>query len=447
MIRHKIVHGKKVLLVDPGKRDGSIYGNSTSLGLHVLAEAARGSGWESEVVNLSVPDPVATLLSTTSTFQPLVVGFTSTSAGHKFTIELAKQVRAIAPSIIICKGGSHETYSAGLSQLNPAYPIDFSFIGEADRSFPKLLDALAYSREIGNIPGLCFNDQGVVKTSSVVKIPPTDFISPTPMLEESFALIGELSMIRVQSMRGCGFGCEFCAITGKSRRVAPPVFVEYLSDSVRSTGAQSIFFEDATFTIEEHSAFSRERKWAREFCDLFKKALPKVVFGIQTRADCLNQTICTILANAGCRSIYIGVEALSGSILRSINKATTGEAQIAAIKTAKATGIRITASLICDLGYKSDFVFTLETLSDLGVDEIFMEAEKLFPGTKLARDREIDVLSFYDSNPGSNHSLNIEDHYCYLVSDSDRINQRYLAAAQILSGYKQISVGHWVRKE
>ena len=136
MLKHK-VSNKKVLLLDPGKNGGTIYGNSTNLGLFVLAETARKIGWQAEVVNLRNNE--YDLSELISTYQPSVVGFTSTSPAHGNAIERARKILEINPNIVLLKGGTHETYAAKYVQAKKEYPIDISFIGEADRSFPLVL--------------------------------------------------------------------------------------------------------------------------------------------------------------------------------------------------------------------------------------------------------------------------------------------------------------------
>ncbi len=488
MIKHKILaqkmsgrsdqFRKSVLLIDPGKNGGTIYGSSTNLGLFVLAEAAKRSGWHAEVANLGRNG--VCIENLIAAHKPTVVGITSTSPGHAAAIELAYTIGQIDPSIILLKGGPHETYSALRSHsrrdclihngpgLIRYYPIDISFIGEADNSFPAVLESITNKSmdSLCLISGICFKDESdtVVSTSDrPVRIAPHEFVLPSRVeLEEPFSLLGMGPMVRVQSMRGCGFGCEFCAITGRARRVDPKTFIEYLESLVRSTGAKSIFFEDATFTLGEHPSFKSLSGWVRKFCELFKRALPKVIFGIQTRADCLNKGVNAVLYAAGCRSIYIGVETLSNTALKTLNTAKKDTVQIEVIRQAKEQGIRVTASLICDVGHVDEFTRTVRVLRDLRVDEIFMEAEKIFPGTGLASRAEQSwlstaiypekdaVLAFYDGDPSmtpSGISLQVEDRLSILVSEPDVINRRYAIAESLLnSDYRMVAVGHWIRK-
>lgn len=457
-IKEKTAFPKSILLIDPGKPGGTIYGASTAIGLHVLCETADQSGWKTTVLNMSqTGSPHDALKHFILNERPSVIGITSTSSAHSQAIACARVAAETNPNLIIFKGGPHETFGAVFSHDQNTYPVDISFIGEADHSFPETLEALVrqgdFQSHLHGIQGICCRsaDGLIIKTGDrPVKLQPTDFVLPSAAhipLEQPFDLLREGPMIRVQGMRGCGYGCEFCAITGRARRVDPRTFVDYLESVIQTTHAKSIFFEDATFTLGEDHLFKHMQGWVEQFCELFKKALPEVIFGIQTRADSLNTIISRLLYAAGCRSVYIGVETLSSSSLKLINKGEEEVAQISGIKSAKEQGLKVTTSLICDLGSENDFINTLATLAGLKADEIFMEAEKIFPGTKLSKKREHEVLSFYDNNPGRNGSANIEDHFCMLVRDITLINRRYqLAEALLDDQYRMVSVGHWIRK-
>lgn len=444
-----------------------MYGNSTAYGLRVLCESVTRRGWNAEILNMTQsPDATKKLEERVAGFRPDVIGITSTSPAHHAAVEMAHFITKLDPGIIICKGGTHETYGGRRSQGMDDYPIDISFIGEADISFPAVLEAMERhggQDQLGRIPGICFRDDKDTRIATSEKptlVAPEQFVIPAPGTvepEPAFDILDPVSgggtgMIRLQSMRGCGFGCTYCAISGKGRRVDPVQWADYVVQAVRgnditTNGTPSVFFEDATFTIEEHASFSKMDRWTRQFCRRLQELGTLFRFGIQTRADCLNPEICRILHEAGCRSVYMGVETLSASVLRSLKKGTDSNTQLAAIAAAQQTGLNVTASIICDVGTEQDFRFTLSALDRAGVQEIFVEAEKIFPGTGLSRNREEEVLAFYDAPPRGS-SPNHEDHYCMLVHDEEMIARRYRIADELLMGrYAQKGPGHYWRKD
>ncbi|MBI5223148.1 B12-binding domain-containing radical SAM protein [Candidatus Micrarchaeota archaeon] len=463
---------RKAVFIDVQKPGGTAYGENISIGIKTVAEVAKREGWQFVIKDLEefglrraygLKITVPHLLKTSQREieEADLVGITSTSPSHWAAIRIAETIAAMNPKAMIVKGGVHETYAAEYLQNKSEYPVDISFVGEADLSFRLLLRAIQERGELRGIPGICFKDETgrVIKTTSrIERVAPESFVLPSPELvdrEAAFALLDKgnfeeglaipTQMVRVQSMRGCGFGCEFCAIKGKSRRVEPESFVKYLDAVLRAKGTDTVFFEDALFTIESHPAFSTLRRWTSDFAQEVRKRIPQLRFGIQSRSDCMDEKTIKMLYDAGCRSAYVGVETLSNATLRSINKALEAEAQIRAIEAIQKGGIRITASLICDIGTDQDFRRTVETLDRLEVAEVFMEAEKVFPGTKIAQGKEEEVFRFYDQ-PQSISTDNREDNDSFLIREIGLINERYAMAKAILeSNYYKREMGHWIR--
>jgi len=126
-------------------------------------------------------------------------------------------------------------------------------------------------------------------------------------------------MIRIMSMRGCAFGCNFCAISKNCRRINPKKLIDYLKYLIKESEKinnpiKQLFFEDATFTIDQKLNLINQNHWSEKFAKLLKKNKLNISFGIQTRIDCLNEEIIKRLEE-NLLLFYTGISRDASSVL------------------------------------------------------------------------------------------------------------------------------------
>jgi radical SAM superfamily enzyme YgiQ (UPF0313 family) len=461
LLHERILRGdeKNLLLVDPGKGGVGAYGDSTAYALTVLKHLAERQGWRAEKFKLPHELASNALEEKVAEFKPLIVGFTSTSPGHAKAVREASKI--YSDNILLIKGGVHETCSfSSIQSLN--YPFDISFLGESDISFPKMLSVIESGGSLDSVEGIAYmRKTGLVVQGGPQFVPAEQIILPDPKLlevEEPFKILGGKRMVRIQSMRGCLFRCTFCAISHAARRVPPEILVQYIKRVVEQTNADRIFFEDSTFTIDRHAAFKERQgfaEWTEKFCKLMKPLKKKGLrWGCQTRADCLDPETLKMMREAGCVSVYIGIEALDNDALEKISKEINSLRAIRTLVDAKSMGMMVTASIIGDIARGEEFERTLELLKSIGVQEIFIEAYKVFPGTRLANEvmekMEVNPILEYSYGIPKGSSPNEEDHYCLLLSPEEVVRQQYEIANRVLSEtglYNRISAGHFFQKD
>lgn len=123
--------------------------------------------------------------------------------------------------------------------------------------------------------------------------------------------------VAVLSNRGCPYSCRFCysyfGKVQKKRRVES--IIQELEILEKKFNVRDCFFLDSTFTLD--------KKWVEEFCTQFAKKGLSISWQIETRIDCLDERIIRMLAEAGCKRIYLGVEALDDEMLNFLSKRTT----------------------------------------------------------------------------------------------------------------------------
>src|SRR5215813_13112054 len=84
--------------------------NGAPIGLLYVAATTERAGHEVRVLDLQADDRDGLVEQTLREFAPHVVGIASTSPSHKAALDLAARIKALAPGVVVVKGGVHETY-------------------------------------------------------------------------------------------------------------------------------------------------------------------------------------------------------------------------------------------------------------------------------------------------------------------------------------------------
>ncbi len=150
------------------------------------------------------------------------------------------------------------------------------------------------------------------------------------------------SIFTMNTSRGCPFGCSFCSVGsvwGKqyvaqsAERILSEM--EYL---VCDFGAQGFYFREDHFTLS--------LKRTTNFCELLLSRGIKTPWACETRVDRMTEDIVKLMAAAGCKAVYLGVESGSQRILDRLNKNVTVGQIESAIRWCKQARINVYCSLI-----------------------------------------------------------------------------------------------------
>jgi len=146
-----------------------------------------------------------------------IVAFSTYVWNHRYNYELARQIKAIRPSVLTIFGGPEPAITdADIFRKEPFMDLVITFEGEI--TFRNILDA--HSRGAGpmdmqHIPGLLINDNGrVINTGEAKRIESLDQI-PSPYLLGVFDQLmeenpGTMWQGTLETNRGCPFQCTFC---------------------------------------------------------------------------------------------------------------------------------------------------------------------------------------------------------------------------------------------
>ena len=307
------------------------------LGLGLVVSGARRAGWEPQLVDCHVRrlDQEA-LLSQLRAFGPDVVGFKVFTKDIPSVADSIQRVRAALPGALVVVGGPLPS-AIGIGTAAWLDDVDLLIKGEADRSFPRLLEVLepchrggAWSLDtkvLSGIPGLGYRDdeggwvqnpQDTPEDLDDLGLPDWDSYD----FERDFPIWSSrcpAPYIPVQTGRGCPFECRFCSvdrINGRRTRKKSHAFViEELRYLHERYGVDHVSMVDDNFL--------GGRRHILGLMDRIRRESPIRRWECSTNGIRLNQLVPEIvesLDTAGCYYVALGIESGVDRVLALMRK-------------------------------------------------------------------------------------------------------------------------------
>jgi len=265
--------------------------------------------------------------------------------------------------------------------------IDFCIMGEPEMTFSELCECLSGSFAIDRIEGLAFKDKGEVKVNAArprilnldnLPYPARDLLDNKlygePFMKRPFTLI--------QSARGCPFNCTYCVKSFGSKFVCRSAenIVSEIEKCASSYGIRSFRFIDDTFNANRQRAIDVSRL-------ILDKNL-NVEWTALSRADTLDAQALSIMREAGCRRLYIGIESGSQRILDLYKKGYRIDRIKESIKMVTSSGIESVGFFMVGAPgeEKDDFKKSLKFAKELNFDYVVVFKAISYPGTVLFDD-------------------------------------------------------------
>jgi radical SAM superfamily enzyme YgiQ (UPF0313 family) len=383
----------RVLLATPIPARTSLQHRShyPHLGLASIAASLLERGATVEVFDGSLATGQGEWTDRVAAFRPHLVGLSAFTCQVKAAHELALLARRAMPGAEVVVGGPHPTACPD-GTLDEFPGFDYAVAGEGEEAMCRLAEAAGRRGAQAAIPGLVFRDGGRVVVNP--QGPPLDMDRlPLPAWHlfdlkrcRSTAFLSGAprdgtQSFRVETTRGCPFGCTFCSrVLGRRvRHRSVPRVIDEIRSLQRLYGADSIAFAANTFTVD--------RAYTLELC----RALADLEKGVQwfcsTRVDCLDPELMAAMRRAGCDSIEVGIECGSQEVLDAVRKGTRVDSAWEVVRELKRLGFTVMSNFI--LGLPADtprtIVQTIELAVALDLDYATFTLFTPFPGAPLTR--------------------------------------------------------------
>jgi len=323
-----------------------------------------------------------------SDFTPDIVGFSIMSGSHDWARKMAGEVKSEF-GIANVFGGAHPTFFPDFVREEN---VDCVVRGEGEESLLAMMDAIDNGESFDEIPNLSFMKDGSPVHNPLRNLAKRldDYPFPDRTLYSTLDKSQKRIVRNVITSRGCPFHCSFCfedamreLYDGKGKYVRIREIDEVIEECIalkNSTPVEVIYFAD--------DVFGMKRKWLYDFLEEYKKKV-NLPFICLVRADLVvsDRAYAFKLAEAGCKSVFFGVESGNEDLRNQVLKKQLNDDQIIeAAKLLHEAGITFRTYNILGLPDETleDAFSTVELNIKIKADYPWCSIFSPFPGTELA---------------------------------------------------------------
>jgi radical SAM superfamily enzyme YgiQ (UPF0313 family) len=344
------------------------------LGLAYIAGIAQKFHIDVTVIDENIGDELHTGKIATAD----LIGLTITTPAYPRALEIIKicNENRKRGSLLFC-GGHHPTFCA--EALFDA-GIDLVFREEADISFTQFLDAILINKPWTETLGISYHSpqKQIIHNPFMPLISDLDSI---PFPAWSPFSIAKYPVLSVTTSRGCPYHCSYCAAAQfwhnqiRYRSIAN-VLAE-IDELLAFTPVKEIKFQDSVFTMNK----TRTKALLNQF--IAKKYT--FSWSCETRADVLDFELIQLMQKSGCKSIMVGLESGSQSVLDLNNRKMNIASFIDICHTITHLGIGLRISVIFGLPSENSTTVeeTLTLLKKISPNVIFLNLATIYPGCTL----------------------------------------------------------------
>ena len=317
-----------------------------------------------------------------------LVGLSAMAWQYDTCIKIARLIKQILPDTKIVVGGYHATLMAEeIGQTADAGWIDFMVRGEGEEVCRRLVNALDGKDNLENILSLSWkkerewihNDRGPTLDLSNIKLP----IRDKRRLTWGYHIIHSKIEL-LETSRGCTRSCNFCSMKhmyGRTFRTYP--ISRVLED------LDEIYYKRKTrwvFIVDDNMVLNPKR--VIELCDAIIAGKYKGL-NLVVQADCIsmsqNEKMVKKMAEAGFRSVFLGIENVSKKNLAAAGKGDICSASKKAIENCHRYGIMVIGGLI--FGFPDDdeesIIENYTFLKSINADAAYCQILTPYPKTGM----------------------------------------------------------------
>ena len=321
-------------------------------------------------------------------YRPDLIGFSIMTGNQEWARSMAVQVKKEygLPNIF---GGPHPTF---FPEFALEEGVDALVRGEGEQVMLDVMERVARGKAFSDISNIAHNADGVLSEVPVRPLPDDIDVYPMPdrTLYSMLRGTGDDGVQRVITARGCPYLCTFCfqdsmrrLYRGKGRAMRVRSIDEVIKecrDVKENHDARVIYFAD--------DAFGLDRKWMYAFLPRYKKevGLPFICL-IRANVVAQDEGYAQALADAGCQSVFFGIETGNEYLRNEVLKKNLTNAHIrTAAERIHAAGLKFRAYNILGLpGETLDDAFATVALNiEVKADYPWCSIFSPYPGTQLA---------------------------------------------------------------
>ncbi len=246
--------------------------------------------------------------------KPDIVGFYSICNNYHISLKIAEKIKKRNKNIKIIFGGPQASATAQLSMKAFSF-IDVIVIGEAEAMICDLVTRIENNLPLSEIPSIVYKEKGkVIENKEIDLIKDLDTL---PFIDYSLIdNFDEIGGVEIDTGRGCPFSCHFCSTSPfwkkNFRMKSNERIINEIKDLYHNYNKKQFGFV--------HDNFMVENKRVVNFCNLMIESNLDISWVCSSRVDLLEEKTIKKMKEAGCKSIYAGIETGSPRMQKIINK-------------------------------------------------------------------------------------------------------------------------------
>ncbi len=364
----------------------------SNLAILYLHQIGRSAGFDTEICEFSINEPIGYILSELLQHRPDVVAFSCYIWNIEMVLKLCADIKKINPRCPLVLGGPEVSFCAAqILSDNPG--IDYVVCGEGEAVWPGLLTAIEEGRSNPNLPGVAFRSGQVVAQNSLA---PTLAMDELPYPYEGISQRpGQI--LYYESSRGCPFNCSYCVSSLQSGvRFMSLERVKADLQRLNALKPLEIKFVDRSFNCDQ--------KRAREIMEFLAGLPGQTRFHMEIEPQLLNPAFLDFLERLPQNrfAFEIGVQSTHDKTLKAINRKGDWEKISANIRRLRqAANIHLHLDLIAGLPEEdySTFKNSFNQVYATKPHHLQLGFLKLLPGTRIRLEAESGQYQFQSHPP------------------------------------------------
>lgn len=263
--------------------------------------------------------------------------------------------------------------------------FDISIEGEIEPVIEKITEG-----NIEKVPGIIYFKDNKIKRNKKTKFITAEQLDnlPFPKWElfpykkyRYYPLLLKEPIVSMLSSRGCPFGCYYCSYSKNEGKMLRNRSAENVVDemlNLKKYGIKGVIFRDPLFTGNIDRA--------KKICNLLIENKSKLVWGCETRPELLTTELLSLMREAGCLAINLGIESLNEKELDAVGRKKINLKHLEKIlRHTRNIRINITGFFILGLpeATKKSMNKTIEFSKKAGLGFAEYKVATPYPGTKL----------------------------------------------------------------
>ena len=318
------------------------------LGIAYIAAVLETGGVEVKIIDApAVEMDYETIQKEVKNYSPDIVAITSVTPTLSSALKVARMSKEASPGTLIILGGYHPTFT--YPELLKYDYIDMVVRGEGEYTMLELVQTLEKGGDLKKIKGIATNEFTTPPRPVIDDLDSIPFPARHLLPMDDYKIMNmKLPIGTLISGRGCPYQCSFCASSAmhgqKLRLRSANSVVDEMEHLVNDHKAEMLAFMDDTFCLN--------KKRINNICDEIKARKFDNYWGCTARVDTISEDLLKKMKDAGCITLFLGVESADQQNLNEINKNITISKIKKTFELTRKLGVRTIASVV--LGMPGD---------------------------------------------------------------------------------------------